>query len=128
MRPQSKGAEEGQATLELALILPILALLLAGLVEIGLLVADQGRLWHAAREAARVAVVDPDMEDVRAAAERPGLAPLDLEVTPESHLRRQGDPLTVSLRYHPPARVPLFGRFLRRVALEADATMRIEQP
>lgn len=123
-----RGAEDGQATIELALALPILALLLAALVEVGLLVADQGRLWHAAREAVRIASVDPDTEDVRAAAERPGLAPVDLDVTPSAHLRRQGDPLTVSLAYHPQARVPLFGIFLERLTLRARATMRIEQP
>lgn len=128
MKAARKGAEDGQATVELALTLPILALLLAALVEVGLLVADQGRLWHAAREAARVAVVDPDLVDVRAAAERPGLAPLELQVTPDDQLRRQGDPLTVSLRYAPPGRVPLFGHLLRRVTLRAQATMRIEQP
>lgn len=125
---RSKGAEDGQATVELALALPLLALLLAGVVEVGLLVADQGRLWHAAREAARVAVVDPDADDVRDAAERPGLAPIELHVDPPPHLRRQGDPLTVSLVYRPPGRVPVFGTLLDRVALEARATMRIEQP
>lgn len=128
MRLGCKGAEEGQATVELALTLPILALLLAGLVEMGLLVADQGRLWHAAREAARVATVDPDIDDVRAAAERPGLAPLEIDVAPQPHLRRQGDPLTVSLVYRPRGRVPLFGELLRRLTMRADATMRIEQP
>ncbi|MDP9069633.1 MAG: pilus assembly protein [Actinomycetota bacterium] len=126
--PARKRAESGQATVELALALPILALLLAALVEIGLLVADQGRLWHAAREAVRVAVVDPDLADARAAAERTGLRPLEVTVTPEVYLRRQGDPLTVTLRYRPPARVPLFGVLLERIDLAAEATMRIEQP
>lgn len=123
------GADEaGQATVELALVLPILALLLAALVEIGLLVADQGRLWHAAREAARVATVDPDTADIREAAERPGLRPIELEVEPQPHLRRQGDPVTVALVHRPRARVPLFGVLLRQRALTAEATMRIEQP
>lgn len=123
-----KRAESGQATVELALLLPILALLLAALVEVGLLVGDQGRLWHAAREAARVAAVDPDIADVRDAAERPGLRPIDLEVRPQPHLRRQGDPVTVSLVYRPRGRVPLFSAFLRRLPLTAEASMRIEQP
>lgn len=123
-----KGAESGQATLELALGLPILALLLAGLVEVGLVAADQARLWHAAREAARIAVVDPDSSDVQAAAERGGLKPLQVEISPAASERRQGDPLTVNLTYEPAARVPVFGTLLQRVALSAEATMRIEQP
>lgn len=128
MNRARRGAEDGQATVELALALPILALLLAGIVEVGMLVADQGRLWHAAREAVRVAVVDPDLDDVRAAAERPGLAPVEVEISPRAHLRRQGDPLTVSLVYRPRGRVPLFGAFLERLILRSQATMRIEQP
>lgn len=120
--------EAGQATLELALGLPILALLLAGLVEVGMLVADHTRIWHAAREAARAAAVDPDAVDVRAAAERPGLKPLDLDISPAPELRRQGDPLTVTVRYEPRARVPLFGVLLEPIELHARATMRIEQP
>lgn len=122
------GAQAGQTTLEFALLLPILALVLAALVEIGLVVADQGRLWHAAREAVRIAVVDPDLDDVEAAAERGGLRPITIDVDPPAHLRRQGDPLTVRLVHRPRARVPLFGAVLDRVALEAAATMRIEQP
>ena len=120
--------EKGQATLELALGLPLLALLLAGLVEIGLLVADQTRIWHAAREGARVAIVDPDAADAVAAAERSGLKPLKLQISPAPQFRRQGDPLTVEVRYTPQARVPLFGILLRRLELDAQATMRIEQP
>lgn len=128
MNPAGRRDERGQATVELALGLPILALLLAGLVEVGLLVADQTRVWHAAREAARVAVVDPDAADSRSAAERSGLKPLEVEVSPAPHFRRQGDPLTVKVRYSPRARVPLFGVLLERVELDAQATMRIEQP
>lgn len=123
-----KRAEDGQATVELALALPVLALLLAGLVEVGLLVADQGRLWHAAREAVRVAAVDPDRHDVAAAAERTGLQPLRVSIEPEPHFRRQGDPVTVSLVYEPRSRLPLFGVLLKRLSLEAEAAMRIEQP
>ena len=118
----------GQATLELALTLPVLALLLAALVEVGLVVTDQARLWHAAREAARVAAVDPDHEDVATAAERPGLRPLDIAVSPDPRVRRQGDPVTVQVRYSPDSRVPLFGSLLERVELKAAAVMRIEQP
>lgn len=121
-------AEGGQATLELALALPALALLLAALVEVGLVVSDQARLWHAAREAARVAAVDPDHEDVQAAAERPGLRPLRIEVSPEPQLRRQGDPVAVEVSYSPASRVRLFEALLKRVELKATGVMRIEQP
>lgn len=128
MRFDRSRDESGQATLELALSLPILALLLAGLVEVGLLVGDQTRIWHAAREGARVAVVDPDLADTTAAAERSGLEPIEVDVSPAPELRRRGDALTVTVAYTPQARVPLFGTLLDRLELNAQATMRIEQP
>lgn len=128
MARAGRRGECGQATVELALGLPVLALLLAGLVEIGMLVSDHSRIWHAAREAARVAVVDPDLEDATAAAESVGLAPLQVDISPPAQLRRQGDSLTAIVAYQPRARVPLFGILLDRIELKARAVMRIEQP
>lgn len=51
--------DRGQATVELALVLPILVLLLAGVVWVGNVMATQVQLEHAAREGARAAAVDP---------------------------------------------------------------------
>jgi len=51
--------DRGQATVELALVLPILVLLLAGIVWVGQLMATQVQLEHAAREGARAAAVEP---------------------------------------------------------------------
>ena len=118
----------GQATVELALCLPLVALLLATVVEVAMVAADQARLLHAAREAARIAVVDDDAAEIRAAAEKGGLDGIELAVTPEPDMRRQGEPLTVRLSYKPPARTPIVGILFRRLTLRAEATMRIEQP
>ena len=126
----SRGAsdERGQATVELALCLPLVALLLATVVEVAMVAADQARLLHAAREAARVAIVDDDVAEIRAAAESSGLEGIKLAVTPRPDMRRQGDPLTVRLSYEPPARTPIVGILFRRLRLRAEAIMRIEQP
>ena len=123
-----KPDQRGQATVELALCLPVLVLLLACLVEIGLLAADQVRLWHAAREGARIAVVDSTVQEVRTAAESAGLKPLALQITPGPSERGPGEPLTVAVSYHPRSRVPLLGALFERTELRASATMRIEQP
>ena len=121
-------AEHGQATVELALCLPIVALVLAAVVQVGLLVGDQARLWHAAREAARAAAVDADPRSAAHAARRVGLDDVEVSVRPEPVSRVQGRPVTVTLEYAPRERVPLLGRLLRRIELHATATMRIEQP
>lgn len=121
-------AERGQATVELALCLPVVAVVLAVLVQVGMLVGDQVRLWHAAREAARAAVVDPDPGAARAAALGAGLGGVRVEVDPEPVHRVQGEPLTVSLSYVPRRRVPLLGAFVGGIEMHARASMRIEQP
>jgi hypothetical protein len=120
--------ERGQATVEFALCLPFVAIVLAALFEIGMVLSDQVRLWHAAREAARVAVVDADPAAARRAAEDVGLDDVDVEVVPDRVGRRQGEPLTVSLTYRPPGRMPLIGELFEHLDLRARATMRIEQP
>jgi Flp pilus assembly protein TadG len=120
--------QRGQTTVELALCLPIVALVLAAVVEVGLVVADQARVWHAAREAARVASVDDDEREIAYAAARSGLNPLDIEVEPDAIHRRQGDPVTVSITYEPEGRVPMIGRLFERLELRGAASMRIEQP
>jgi hypothetical protein len=68
--------ERGQAAVEFVLCLPIVALGLGVLIEIGLLVGDHVRLWHAARESARIAIVDSDPDEIQGAAEQGGLSPL----------------------------------------------------
>ena len=114
--------------MELALCLPILAFLAGILVQIGIVVSMQTRLWHAAREAARVAVVDPDENAIAAAARSSGLSGIEMTVDPPSHHRRFGEPLTVELALRPSGGVPLVSSMFTGMTLRAHATMRIEQP
>lgn len=123
-----RRGERGQATVELVLALPIAALLLAGLFEVGMLAIDQARLVHAAREAARVAVVDPDPAAARAAVEEAGIEDADVSVRPAPAYRVQGQTLTVTLSFRPTATVPVVGELFKSAVLMADATMRIEEP
>ncbi len=125
MRPEG---EWGQSTVELALCLPVVALVLTAVIEIVLLGGDQVRLWHAAREAARVAAVDGDEAHIEDAATRSGPDDISIAVAPRGAGRRQGEPVRVSLRHNPGARVPLIGLLFENLTLTADATMRIEQP
>lgn len=118
----------GQASVELALALPFVALLLAGLVQVGWVVSEQVRLWHGAREAARAAAVEPERSAVLAAAERSGLAPLSLAIDPSSAYRVAGQPVTVRLAYRPSSSLPAVGWLLSELELHAEATMRIESP
>ena len=125
---RGRAGEAGQATVELALCLPLVALVLGALVELSLLASDQVRLWHAAREAARAAAVGPDLSSAEAAAEQVGLDNIVVVVRPDAAFRVRGEPVTASVTYRPPGHVPLLGEAVSRLELEAEAVMRIEQP
>ena len=120
----ARGHDRGQASVELALVLPLVALLLVALLQAGLLLRDQLLVVHAAREGAREAAVTPDAARIRAAAGRaaPGL-------TLEVHIRRgprPGDLTTVRVAAQP-GRLPLVGLALGTHRLTASATMRVER-
>ena len=120
--------QRGQATVELVLCLPFVLAVLAVLVEVGLVAGDYVKLWHAAREAARVAIVDSDLGQAQAAAERAGLDGVRVTVRPAATYRVQGRPLTVSLTYSPSGGVPVLGDLASALEFRAQASMRIEQP
>ncbi len=60
--------QRGQATVELALTLPFVAMALLLVVQVLLVAQGQLAVQHAAREAARAAAVDPDLAAATAAA------------------------------------------------------------
>jgi hypothetical protein len=120
--------DSGQATVELALCLPFVALLIAAIVEVGILGSEHIRVWHATREAARVAAVENDHDEISRAAGSSGLEGLEIEISPGIAERRYGAPVTVAVRHRHHASVPLVGRLFEGVHLSAEATMRIEQP
>jgi len=76
--------EHGAAAVEFALVVPILVVLLFGIVNIGVVLAQQLSLSNSARQAARFAVVDVEgracdeiQQEARNAAETIGMEPED---------------------------------------------------
>ena len=124
----NRTSESGQATIELALCLPILAALLAIVAYAGGVATDHVRLWHAAREAARVAAVEHDPSAIKAAATAGGLQDVDVTIEPSPEGRVRGEPVTVSVSFEPAGEVPLFGPLVDGMSMTARATMRIERP
>lgn len=118
--------DEGQAAVELALVLPLLVVLLLALVQVVLVARDQILVVHAARAGARQAAVDPDAAATRqavvdAAAGALTAPRLAVEVTPA------GRPLvTVTVGYLAATDIPLVGPLLPDVRLHASATMASE--
>jgi Flp pilus assembly protein TadG len=122
------GREGGQATIELALALPILVLVILAFLEASLVGADQVRVSHAAREGARVAAVKPETEAIEAAVRASGLSGAEVEIDPPPSQRTQGGAVTVTVRYHPRGHIPLIGELFTNLTLTSEATMRVEVP
>ncbi|MGH9224261.1 MAG: TadE/TadG family type IV pilus assembly protein [Acidimicrobiales bacterium] len=126
--PQARQARQaGQAAVELALILPFVAVLLLLLVQVGLLARDQVLVVHAAREGAREAAVDPSPNAARsAAASSSSLDPGRLEVTVTGR-GGPGSRVTVTVRYRAATSLPIMGALVGDLRLEASTTMRVER-
>lgn len=120
--------ERGQATVELALLLPVVVLLLGLIGSVGSSAGDRLRLQHAAREAARVAAVTADLPAIRRTVTDLGIDDVELVVRPAAHERIQGRPVTVELEWQPPGLAGWFGAYLLDDPLRARSAMRIEQP
>ena len=116
--------DAGQAAIELALALPIVAVIALGLVQVALVARDQLALELAAREAARAASVsaDPDGAARTAADGAITLRPLDVTVAVSDGR------VTVTVSSHRPTDVPLIGSAIAAVELRAAATMALEPP
>lgn len=118
--------ERGQAAVELALALPLLAVLALVLLQAALVLRDQVVLTHAAREAARAAAVDADPSAPdRAAADSSALDPRRLLVTTGPR-GRPGSRVTVRVAYDAPTEVPVVGALVGDVRLVQSVTMRVE--
>jgi hypothetical protein len=118
-----RPGESGQATVEFALVLPLVVMAMLALIQVGLLVRDHLAVVHAAREAAREASVEPDPARAVAAAHRtlPG-ADVDVSARPDV-----GESIAVDVRYRAVTDVPLVGLLFPDPELHARAVMRVER-
>jgi Flp pilus assembly protein TadG len=118
--------ERGQATVEAALVLPLVVTLLLAVIQVGLLVRAEVLVTHAAREAARAAAVDADPQAAaRAASAATALEPKRMTVNVQGR-NGPGSRVRVEVTYTAPTDVPLVGGLLGDVTLKATATMRVE--
>jgi Flp pilus assembly protein TadG len=118
--------DEGQASVELALVLPLVVLLLLLTVQVGVVGYRQILVVNAAREGARAAAVEPD--DLSGAARRGAVRAGPLAPDRLTVLATESDGgVTVVVRYREPTDVALVGVLLPEVVLSADVTMRVER-
>ena len=116
--------DPGQATVELALALPLVCLLIFGIVQVAVVGRDQLAVQLAAREAARAAAAsaDPNAAGRAAALRAVALRPLAIDIS------ESAGTVTATVRYTDDTSVPLIGALLPDVVLTASVTMAIEPP
>ena len=119
--------ERGSATVEFALVMPLVLTVALALVQVGLLARDRLLVEEAARAGARAASVEPDDGAVRdqAVAAAPSLDPAALTVT-VTRSGTRGDPVSVTVSYLDVVRVP-FVDWLVGSAVTMDTTASARQ-
>lgn len=124
IRQPHKCTESGQATVELAIILPFIVLLAAALIQCGLIVVDQLAVWNAARSAARAAAIssDPQSSAQQAANDAVGLRPLQVTIT------NIDDVVSAHVVYVDHTNFSLIGWLFPEISLEATVAMLREIP
>ena len=124
----AQRGERASASVEFALVLPLVLIMAMALLQVGLLVKDQLVVEGSARAGARQGAVTREDAEIARAAEKAavGLDPERLEFV----VRREegaGTPVTVKVVYHAPVEVPLVGwLFPDSIDLAASAVMRQE--
>lgn len=116
-----RRGERGQASVELALLLPVLVLLLLLAVQAALLARDRVLAVNAARVAARAVIVDPREAAARDALQRQGGRGAGASVELRGD-RRPGGIVTVVVAVEP-TRVPIVGRVVRGTLEERLAVL-----
>lgn len=115
--------QRGQATVELALLLPVLVMAVLAVLQIALLVRDQLGVVRAAREVARVSSVDRDIAHAITAGHRVVAgASVNVRRPP-----RVGDVVEVEVAVRSVTDLPLIGVLFPDPVLHAHASMRVER-
>lgn len=113
--------ECGQATVEFALALPLLLIVMLGLVQVGVAIRNELAVELAAREGARAAAVSADPGTAASIAANSAVD-LPLTVT----VRSTGDRVSVTVTYTDPTDIAVIGAFIGPSTHTATATMATE--
>lgn len=123
--------EQGQAMVELALVLPLFFLLLFGVVEMGRVGFAYVTVSNAARSGVRVATTggtDLDIQNAVIVA-APTLSPTELTttITPTETNRQSGQSVQVQVSYHVHLIIPLISGILPNpFPVSSTLSMRVE--
>ncbi len=113
----------GQATVELALVLPVIVFFLLLIIHVGIIVRQHMLVTHASREAARVLSVDNSRKDAIEVAKK-NLPNAKVEIF---RPLTSGEYLNVTVRDNVKSPIPILGRVIPEVTLSSTFEMRVEK-
>jgi len=111
----------GQATVEFALALPIVLIVILGMTQVGVAIRNELAVELAAREGARAASVSASPASAASAAAADAV---DLPISVATQV--SGTTVTVTVTYTDPTDIAIIGRFLGPSTHSATATMALE--
>ena len=119
--------DRGQSTVEFAMILPLVALVLLLLVQAGLVVRDQLLVSHAAREAARAAAVSENDRAGAALEAARQSGPLERDrLSGTVAMGGGGTAVRVVITYRSPTELAVIGPLVPAITLSSSVVMRVE--
>ena len=123
-RSRQTTRESAQATVEFALVLPVLVLVMWLGVESVLLARDQVLVTHAAREAARVAAVGGSDDEARSSAAR--RSGLEGQVGFSVVVAVNAGVVEATVRLEERSRLPIIGQLVPKLEVSSFVAMRVE--
>jgi len=118
--------ERGQSTVELAVIIPIVVLLILLSIQVAVVLRDRVLVVHAARAAGRAVIVDPQVSAAAQALQQQG-PPISSATVTLSGGTSGGSLATVTVRMRA-TRVPIVGRVVASTVLQERLVVMIEGP
>ncbi len=115
------SSQAGQATVEFALALPIVLIVILGMTQVGVAIRNELAVELAAREGARAASVSASPQSAASAA---AAAAVDLPIAVRTDVT--ATTVTVTVTYVDPTDVPIIGQFIGPSTHQATATMALE--
>ncbi|NLT20992.1 MAG: pilus assembly protein [Syntrophomonadaceae bacterium] len=125
------GKQEGQAMVEMAMVLPILLLLFMGIFEVGRIMGAYMIISDLARDGVRHGVVGYSDQQIVELINNQRIwldaDRMDIDINAITGERRRGEPLEVTVRYSLPLVAPFISAIIPNpFPLESRCYMRIE--
>ncbi len=123
IKQKVKSSEAGQSTVEFALIIPVIAIFLMLILQVGVVVKQKILVTNSSREAARILSVENDF----------GKATMKAKETVNgaeviiSRPANQGEYLTVTIKDVVKSKMPILGVIFPDISVTSKTTMRVEK-